>query len=476
MTKDGPPPEIEEELLWKQSRPIVNLLEDVSRRTDNGNATAFITAFGHVVRYVPTWRKWLVWDGKRWRMDDDSSAVTDLARRFAYALWDELARIASGLGKQLSAVASFVRSTNQNHGIESMLSLARCDQRIVVQHDQLNANPYFLNALNGTIDLVTGALHPHSPQDHITQLARTKFDADADAVEWKKTITLIFDGDQELIRYCQQLLGYSVSGDIGEAILPICYGSGANGKSTVWNAIVELLGDYGFVAPSKLLMGSSNEHATEVASLYQKRLVCIAEPEQNAKLREARVKELTGDATITARRMREDFWSFDRTHKFWMASNHLPQIQGGDEGIWRRVKLIPFTVDLRQRIEPKPNFHKWLVENEGPGILNWLIEGFRDYRENGFIEPQTVKNATGGYREQSDQLGQFIADRCIIEPSACVSSNELYRQYEDWGGQLSQTKFSMEMATRFKKEKRTFGPYRMKQVFEGIGLLSGVDY
>ena len=444
-------------------------------RTDNSNATAFIESTGHVLRYVPTWKKWLVWDGKRWKVDDDSSAVTHRARRYASSLWVELGNIRCD-PKEFSTIASFVRTTNQSRGIEAVLNLARCDAMVVVSHEQLNTFPMRLNVLNGTIDLETGKLNEHNPDDHITQLANVHFDEQAVAPEWLKTLALIFNEDAELIRYCQQLLGYSITGDSGEAILPVCYGNGANGKSTLWNAVIELLGDYGLVAPSKLLMGTTNEHATDVASLYQKRFVCIAEPEQNSKLREARVKELTGDCTVTARRMREDFWSFQRTHKFWLSTNHLPQIHGDDDGIWRRLKMIPFTVDLRQKVAPKPNFHKWLVENEGPGILNWMLAGFRDYRENGFIEPQAVKNATGGYRSQSDQLGQFIADRCVVEPAAVVSSNELFRAYQDWGGQLTQTKFSMDMSLRFKREKRTFGPLRMKQVFEGIGLLSSDDY
>ena len=445
-------------------------------RTDNANATSFIQSMGHVLRYVPTWKKWLVWDGKRWRVDADSSAVRHRARRYANSLWDELGNLCNVESKEFTEIAKFVRATNQSQGIEAFLNLARCDEMVVVSHDQLNTQTTLLNVLNGTVDLESSKLLEHNPDDHITQLANIRFDEKADAPEWKKSLDLIFNDDQELIRYCQQLLGYSISGDSGEAILPVNYGSGANGKSTIWNTCIELLGDYGFVAPSKLVMGSSNEHATDVASLYQKRFVCIAEPEQNSKLREARVKELTGDSTITARRMREDFWSFQRTHKFWLSTNHLPQIQGNDNGIWRRIKLIPFTVDLREKVAPIPDFHRWLVQNEGSGILNWLLAGYRDYRANGFIEPQTVKNATAGYRDQSDQLGQFIADRCIVEPSAVVSSNELFQAYHDWGGQLTQTKFSIDMMLRFKREKRTYGPYRNKHVFEGIGLVSSDDF
>lgn len=439
-----------------------------SDQTENAMAVEFIDGNQAKLRYVPSWKKWLAWDGKRWKVDVDTSRTTRLARRLVRNYWDRLQHVQSE--KQQKEWADFCRWANRKTTIENVVSLARCDARTTIDHELLNQNTYFLNLQNGTLDLSTWDFRDHRQTDSITQLANVAFDPRAQCPKWRAFIDLIFGSDDEAKRYIQALLGYSCSGDVGEHILPICYGSGANGKSTLWNAIVELLGDYAMLAPSKLLLGTTNEHDTVIASLYQRRLVAISEPDEGSKLREARVKELTGDEQITARRMREDYWSFRRTHKFWLSTNHLPQINGTDEGIWRRIKLIPFRVDLRQVTEPIPDYHKLLVREEGPGILNWLIDGFKDWRANGFIEPQSVIKETQSYRGSSDELGRFISDCCDVSPELVVASSDLFDAYRTWGGDLSQIRFSKQMQTRFAHSKRNFGRFRNKQVFEGISL------
>jgi putative DNA primase/helicase len=391
-----------------------------------------------------------------------------LARRLVRNYWDRLLAIQTE--KQQKEWADFCRWANRKTTIENVVSLARCDARTTIDHELLNQNTYFLNLQNGTLDLSTWEFRDHRQTDSITQIANVAYDPKAQCPKWRAFIDLIFGSDDEAKRYIQALLGYSCSGDVGEHILPICYGSGANGKSTLWNAIVELLGDYAMLAPSKLLLGTANEHDTVIASLYQRRLVAISEPDEGSKLREARVKELTGDEQITARRMREDYWSFRRTHKFWLSTNHLPQINGTDEGIWRRIKLIPFRVDLRKVTEPIPDYHKLLVGEEGPGILNWLLDGFKDWRANGFIEPQSVVSETQTYRGKSDEIGRFIDDCCNVSPELVVVSSDLYHAYRQWGGEQSQTRFSTAMQARFVCAKRTFGRLRNKRVFEGISV------
>jgi putative DNA primase/helicase len=439
-----------------------------SDQTENAMAVEFIDGNQTILRYVPSWKKWLAWDSKRWKIDIDQSRTTRLARRLVRNYWDRMRGIQSE--EQQEKWAEFCRRANRKTTIENVVSLARCDGRTTIDHELLNQNTYFLNLQNGTLDLSTSEFRDHRQTDSITQIANVAYDPKASCPRWRAFIDLIFGSDEEAKRYIQALLGYSCSGDVGEHILPICYGSGANGKSTLWNAIVELLGDYAMLAPSKLLLGTTNEHDTIIASLYQRRLVAISEPDEGSKLREARVKELTGDEQITARRMREDYWSFRRTHKFWLSTNHLPQINGTDEGIWRRIKLIPFRVDLRTVTKPIPDYHKLLISEEGPGILNWLLEGFKDWRKNGFTEPQSVISETTSYRGSSDELGRFIADCCEVSPELVVASSELFDAYRTWGGDLSQVRFSKQMQTRFAHSKRNFGRFRNKQVFEGISF------
>lgn len=444
-----------------------------SDQTENAMAVEFIDANQTTLRYVPSWKKWLSWDGKRWKVDIDSSRTTRLARRLVRNYWDRLQAIQTE--KQQKEWADFCRWANRKTTIENVVSLARCDGRITMGHEQLNRNAYLLNAQNGTIDLVTREFREHRQIDSITQIATVEYDPKAKCPKWRAFIDLIFGNDDEAKRYIQALLGYSCSGDVGEHILPICYGSGANGKSTLWNAIVELLGDYAMLAPSKLLMGTTNEHDTIIASLYQRRLVAISEPDEGARLREARVKELTGDEHITARRMREDYWSFHRTHKFWLSTNHLPRIGGTDEGIWRRIKLIPFRVDLRQVTKPIPDYHKLLVGEEGPGILNWLLDGFQDWRQHGFIEPASIIEETKTYRGKSDEIARFIDECCVVCANQVVPSSDLYFAYREWGGEQSQTRFSILMQKHFVAVKATSEPHRNKRVFLGVSLSETVE-
>lgn len=495
ILEEGPPPDVDAALLVKQSRQekktAMGMIKHEVRngsvllcsesRTDAGNAKRFIDRYQHELLFVAPWRKWLVWDGRRWAVDHDVG-VNQRAREFADSLWAEFVAVAKHLTgddarEVLNSLRSFVQRTNANNGINNFLSLAKYDERVVCQVEELNADPYLLNVRNGTIELKTGELRPHDPSDRLTQLAPVDYDPTAACSKWLETMELILDGDVELIRYVQQLLGYSITGDTGEHILPIAYGDGANGKSTVWGSVSELLGDYATLANDDLLLGDRSNHPTEKASLYQLRFVAISEPEKGSSLRESRVKELTGDRTISARRMHEDFWTFQRTHTFWLSTNHLPKIDGTDEGIWRRVKLIPFKVRIKEKVKTVvKDFDRWLVRNEGPGILAWLVKGYLDYQTNGLIEPSCVTDATKQYRGDSDPLGDFLGEFCIVDYSAMVPASELFKVYSEvHKGNWKQPSFGKELATRFEKLRPDTGPFRKKTCYKGLRLRDDFD-
>lgn len=445
-------------------------------RTDTANARRFVDLYDREILYVPPWGKWLAWDGARW-IDDSGVGVQRRAVQYAMTLWDHIGELSQQLPKdELGRLVAFVRSTNQAPKIASFIRLAQSRTAIVCPVEDLNSDPMLLNCVNGTVDLSTGKMRPHNPADRITQITKVAYDPDAECPKWEETLSLIFDGDAELIRYVQRLLGYSISGSTGEHILPIAYGNGNNGKSTVWNTVAELLGDYASLANEELLLGDKSNHPTEKAALYQKRFVAISEPDRGSRLKESRVKELTGDRTITARRMHEDFWSFERTHTFWISSNHLPRITGIDEGIWRRVKLIPFIVNLRDKVKPVPDFDKWLVQHEGRGILAWMVRGFLDYRQHGLIDPKAVTEATGNYRADSDALGDFLHEFTVDEVDAEVTAGELFKAYSDpYGGKWNQTVFGKAMAERYTKTKGWRTPNRGKVIYTGLRLRTAKD-
>lgn len=451
-------------------------LADDALRTENILATKFVDQDHTVLRFVPPWGRWLAWDSKRWLRDERDCRVFGRVREFVDALWGDFGAIAKKLDRDdVGVVHSWVKKSNSEKVMQAVLKLAKSDKRVVIDVEQLNAEVGVLNVQNGILDLATGELSPHEPSRNITQLANVEYHADADCPQFKAALKLIFNDDAELIRYVQQLLGYAISGNCSAHILPIAYGSGCNGKSTITNIVLGLLGDYGALAHESLLLGNHTGHPTEKMHLYQKRFVPISEPSQGSQLKEARVKELTGDATITARGMCENFWSFNRTHTFWMSTNHLPSISGADEGIWRRIKLIPFTVDLRQKVTPEPDLDKRLIREEGPGILRWMCEGYRDFLAHGFVEPLCVITATDSYRTDEDELGRFIGERCWVSANGIATAEDLWKAYQQWHGTMTQTNFGREMANRFKKEKPTSGAYRRKTVYYGVALLSNAQ-
>ncbi len=237
-------------------------IESERFRTDNELATRFIDQHGKDLRFVIEWGSWIVWDGKRWLRDPNGTILLGKARSFSAGMWTSFASIAPKdlTRDEINKIRTFCRVSNSDNGIKSFLNLAKADTRILIHFDRLDVQVNLLNVQNGTIDLCTGELKPHSSDDLLTQIANVSHDAKADCDLWTKSLSIIFDGDSTLIKYLQQLLGYSISGDIGQNILPIAYGSGCNGKSMLWNTVLSLLGDYAGLANDSLLLGLKDGH------------------------------------------------------------------------------------------------------------------------------------------------------------------------------------------------------------------------
>jgi putative DNA primase/helicase len=249
------------------------------------------------------------------------------------------------------------------------------------------------------------------------------------------------------------------------------YGTGANGKSTLVNTILALLGGYAMKATAELLMTTrSDRHPTERADLFGKRLVATIETQEAGHLNESFVKEATGGDPIRARRMREDFWEFLPTHKMLLATNHKPEIRGTDYAIWRRIKLVPFTVTI-----PKPEQQKSLpttLLHELPGILAWMVRGCLDWQHNGLRPPPEVLLATEAYRQEQDVFEAFLETECFRMPNARVSAADLYRAYEHWCGDndiepIAKRAFGQRLGDcGFTPEKGTGG----QRMWVGVGL------
>jgi putative DNA primase/helicase len=369
--------------------------------------------------------------------------------------------------------------------INAMLDLARSEPTMPILPAQLDSDPWLFNCPNGTLELRTGTLREHRREDFLTKLCPTPYNAEAICPTWERFLGAIFPNDEdepdaELITFMQRLLGRCLTGDVSEQNLPIFWGSGANGKSTLVNAVLDTLGsDYAMKANADLLMTSRGErHPTELAGLFGMRLVVASETHQGRHLNESLVKDLTGGEPIRARRMREDFWEFKPTHKVVLLTNHKPRVAGTDEGIWRRLRLVPFTTTFWDQTDPgkdasqlpsnlrqdKQLGEKLTVEREG--ILAWLVRGCLGWQRDGLTLPDKVRVATTEYRSDEDVLAQWIEQCCAQgDRSFRCKAGELFAHYREWcerAGEeeiLNQKTFGEALSARGFERKKSDGVY-----------------
>ena len=418
-------------------------------KTELGYAHRLIAVYGDRLRYVPAWRRWLVWDGKRWAYDGTGQSarwMKSIARRVtadALALEDE---------KERKAALNIARRGESSAGVAGALTLAGTETGIVATPDGLDADPFLLNCPNGVLDLRTGQLGPHDPRLLLTKMTGASYKPDAAGPVFSRFLERV-QPDPGMRSYLGRLLGHSLEGRVISHILPIFHGDGGNGKGTLINhAVLPALGDYADAADADLLTARSfDAHPTGVADLCGLRLAVLHETDAGRRLAEGTVKRLTGGDRLKARRMREDFWSFDPSHTFVMLTNHKPIVTGTDEGIWRRLRLVPWdeVIPEAERDEELPD--KLALEREA--VLAWLVAGYLDWRANGLADPEAVEKATRKFRDESDVLGRFLRECCLLGPAFHVGSSELFSAWSKWCADQgedagTQTSFASELQAK----------------------------
>lgn len=439
--------------------------------TELGYAHRLIAVYGDQLRYVPAWRRWLVWDGKRWAYDATGQAprwMKSIARRVtadALAVRDDRDR---------KAALTVTRRGESSAGIAGALTLAGTETGVVVTTDDLDTDPFLLNCTNGTLDLRTGELRLHDPADLLTKMTGAAYDPAAAGTAFGAFLGRV-QPDPQMRSYLGRLMGHSLEGRVVEHILPIFHGDGANGKGTFIGSVLAALGDYGDAADPELLNARTFEaHPTGVADLFGLRLAVLHESDAGRRLAEGTVKRLTGGDRLKARRMREDFWHFEPSHTFTMLTNHKPIVGGTDEGIWRRLRLVPWDVVIPEAERDDRLGDRLRLESDH--VLTWLIHGYQDWRQRGFTEPEQVTAATAAYRADSDALGRFLDQHCITGPNFHVRSSELFGIWSKWcaaeGSECGTNKaFTEALQNRGHDTKRT----RVGAVWQGIGLVSDQD-
>lgn len=413
----------------KSETPKLDRDFDYQSLTEAENARYFGEAIQGSVRYNVDQGVYMHHDGPRFIADRLGQVVRMaklIAKRTANLIVEPPGEFSSK-----DAIKHFVAS-NKSTGISAILKLGQTEPGIPANSSDFDADPMLFNCLNATINLRTGKPRSHSAADLITKLAPVKYDAGADCLLWKAFINRVMDGNPAMIAYLQRLCGLALTADASVQELWFFYGSGANGKSVFLDTLCGLMGDYAGQAAPSLLMARAggSEHPTEVADLEGTRLAVASETEEGAMLKVQTVKRLTGDKQVKARKMRQDFYTFLRTWKLIIVTNNPPAIRETTNAIWRRVRIVPFTVTIPVA-ERDPHLLEKL-EAERSGILNWCIAGCLDWQRNGMQTPNEVMLATEDYQRDQDVLSVFVEERCTVADDAKVRPMELFAEYVTW--------------------------------------------
>jgi putative DNA primase/helicase len=396
--------------------------------TDATNAARLVKEHGRDIRYNAAWKKWVVWDVNHWQMDD-GALIHEKGLEMVRGIYDEMLKTSDYRDRiEIEKYAILSESVRRR---EAFVKAASWIKALNITSEDLDKNPWLLNVKNGTIDMSTGEFREHRQEDMITKIANVSYDPAADCPLWKTFIREIMDYDTELIDFLHVAAGWSITGDTSEQVMFILFVSGANGKRTFLNTIQHLLGDYAIATATETFMKHNGDQNTnDIARLRGTRFVTTTEAEQGRRLSEPLIKQITGNDSMTARFLYGEFFNFMPTFKIFMATNHKPTIKGTDFGIWRRIRLIPFTTRIPEEKQDKHLEEK--LRLEASGILNWLLEGTVRWRKEGLITPAVILHATDEYRGEMDVIGNFIKECCTQTAGVNIRVRELFKAYQDW--------------------------------------------
>lgn len=424
----------------------------VYRLTDLGNAERMADTFPG--KYL--WSSALglhYWTGCRYAPDETREAYRDAGK----VIRDIRAEAKKCTDTEVAeAMEKHATKSEGKQRLDAMITLLEGQPSVAIHAARLDANPYLFNMMNGTFDFESMAFRDHDPNDYITKLANVAYDPHADCEKWREFLYHIFDGDDELITYIQMALGTCCTGVMRDQLVHFCYGTGQNGKGVLLNTIHWLLGSYAVIAPEGLLTKKDNGASgqpNEVMRLKGARLAWASESGEGKRLDEERVKRLSGDDILSGRHLYKEFLDFAPTHKLWVACNHRPVISGTDFGIWRRVRVIPFTVtvsdeDVNPRLKDE-------LQAEASGIFNWLVDGVANWRAAGerLPLPEKVKAANDEYRTDSDLIGGWIDECCEICNGCSEVGSKLYESYRQWARENGMRELSSRNLGRRLSEK-----------------------
>ena len=447
--------------------------------TDLGNAQRLIGMFGDGVRYCAGQKSWYTWGNTHW-VKDASGIVPGMTRQVIDGVYLEAQETEDR--DYSNRLFRHALKSESRQSIESMLILAQTEPGVNVGIDQWDKGmEWAMNMKNGTLDLRTGELYVHKKGDLVTKLAPVRYDPDAYSALWEEFMCQVVP-DADTREFLQKAVGYSLTADQREEVVFFLYGTGNNGKSTFINTILSIMGDYATQCnPNSLMLKRDQDRPrNDIARLHGMRFVAAAEAGANQQFDEEFIKRVTGDDRIVARFLHQEEFTFQSTWKIWLMANHRPKIVSQDYAMWRRVRMIPFTVRFRpEDSDPMVKFRLTKKDTEWPGVLNWMLEGLRKWHQERLIPPDAVEQATNSYRREMDVLGQFLDDCCTLHPMAKVKVGDLYARYlsycrENRDEPLGKKVFGNQLSSRGDGSIYV-GKQEGEWVWQGINLMEKVS-
>lgn len=406
---------------------------------DTGNADRFIDRYGNLYKYSYIANKFYIYDGMKWKVDDKGS-IRKLIDEMIESIKNEKVLHSEDVTEE-EAREFFQKYYKKTRGTQAKKNIMNeLMHRRPATPDEFDKDDMLLNVANGYIDLTSRELYKHDINKMFSQITNTDYTEKMQPAVWLDFLNDIFAGDQKVIRYIQKALGYSLTGSTREQIMFILFGKGRNGKSIFVEVISEILGDYSNNMQAKSLMVKKNDNVnTDIARLSKARFVTSSEPNEGFRFDEGLIKQLTGGDKVTARFLYAEEFEYTPKFKIWVSTNHKPIIRGTDDGIWRRLVLIPFDVQIPEEKVDKDLKYKLL--REAPAILNWMAEGAYVWMQEGLAMPEKLKEAVQKYRNEMDTLGQFIEDCCKVDKNSSEKVSNLHQAYKTWSNDnLTSTK------------------------------------
>ena len=436
---------------------------------DTGNAERLKDLFGENIRFNYTSNTWMYYDGKRWK-HDDTGRMKILADKVVDNMKNEKLFVADGVDQEDMEKYRYRHWKDSRNHNKKVNMMKECEHLLPVTNETFDNDFNLFNVQNGFVDLKAGKLNDHERKNYFTKISNVEYTDKADCPKWDEFLNDIFLGNQELVRFIQRAVGYSLSGHTSEQVLFVLYGNGRNGKSVFLDILNEVFGNYSTnIQPQAIMASKNNSDASpEIAKLDGARLVTTTEPNEGERFDEGLLKQLTGGDRVSARKLYENEFEFTPQFKLWMATNHKPYVRGRDEGIWRRFVIIPFDKQIPLHEIDRDLTKK--LRRELPAIMRWCVDGFLEWQRIGLSEPKIIKEQRDEYRVEMDSIAMFVEECCEVNPLQKVKASELFNAYDNWAKEnhqhiMSSTKFGREMAKRYERKK-----YQGNRFYYGINI------